>query len=687
MFALYTPLGEDELLLREMTGREGISRLFEFDLKLISDRDDIQPEDVIGKRSTLRVETFDGERHFTGFMSRFTRLGATPAPEGMEGEYYAYECDLVPWLWFMLQHEDSRIFQDKTIPEIVEAVFADFGFTDYELKLSGEHPPLTYCVQYRETNFAFVSRLLERAGIHYFFRHEPQAEKLILTDNRDHNPKLEPDTLPFHDLAMAEASDSITALKRRERLHTGRVVLRDYDFERPSADLEVSVDSLVKIGDNGNYERFVHPDGYTEREHGDALARVRMEAEEADQELLDGTSDVRTLVPGHVFTLERHPEDALNEDYLVVSVEHRGRNNLGSGRDSGYDNRFTVIPHRVQYRAPLTTPRARVHGPQTAVVSGPAGEEIHTDRYGRVKVKFRWDRIGKADDTSSCWLRVAQMWAGRQWGAMFIPRIGMEVLVDFLEGDPDQPLVVGCLYNGENMPPYELPADATKTTFKTYSSKGGGGFNEIRFEDKKGEEQLFLHAERNQDDRVKHDSLEWIGHDRHLIVARDQLEKVEGDKHLAASGDLNERVDGTVSLKAGIDLQQKVGVKYALDAGTEIHLKSGVNLVLESGVSLTLKVGGSFINLNPAGVFIQGALLGLNSGGAAGSGSGSSPALPKPPMEADRAEPGEDMAVAATATPRSALGPQAATLTQAAKVGTPFCEKCEATRRAREAQA
>ncbi|MBT2744824.1 MULTISPECIES: type VI secretion system tip protein TssI/VgrG [unclassified Lysobacter] len=639
MFLLRCPLGEDALLVRGVQGREALSRPFEFSLDLISDRDDIQPEDVIGKRSTLCIETMDGERHFTGLMSRFSRVGATPAPEGAEGEFYAYECDLVPWLWFMLQHEDSRIFQDKSIPDIVEEVFKQFQFTDYELRLSGEHPPLTYCAQYRETNFAFISRLLERAGIYYFFRHEPESETLVLTDNRDHNPRLEPDALPFHDLAMAEASDCVTALKRRERIHTGRVVLRDYDFERPSTDLEISVDSLVHIGDNSNYERFVHPGGYTDRALGEGLARVMIESEEADQDLLDATSDVRTLMPGHVFGLERHPEDALNEDYLVVAVEHRGRNNLGSDQDSGYDNRFSMIPHRVQYRAPLATRKAHLRGPQTAVVVGPPGEEIHTDKYGRVKVKFRWDRTPTADDKSSCWLRVAQMWAGKQWGAMFVPRIGMEVLVDFLEGDPDQPIVVGCLYNGENMPPYALPAEATKSTFKTYSSKGGEGFNEVRFEDKKGEEQLFLHAQKDMDVRVGKDRREWVENDRSLVVKRDRLEEthrshhsfvkkdrigeIEGDDHLSLKGKQAIRIAGSKSLKVDGAVGESFQ-SHSEQVATNYYLNAGANVVIEAGVMLTLKVGGNHVTISPAGVAIVGAMVLVNSGGAPASGSAAS---------------------------------------------------------------
>jgi type VI secretion system secreted protein VgrG len=361
-----------------------------------------------------------------------------------------------------------------------------------------------------------------------------------------------------------------------------------------------------------------------------------------------GSSLCRGLTPGFRFNLKDHYRRDFNKPYVVASVYHasdQGTNYRSSDVDAGqtfdYVNHFQCIPFPTPFRPPRVTPTPLVQGTQTAIVVGPPGEEIYTDKYGRVKVQFHWDREGKYDDKSSCWIRISEGWAGKNWGAIFLPRIGQEVVVDFLEGDPDQPLIIGRVYNGASMPPYELPAEKTKSTIKTYSSKGGGGFNELRFEDKKGSEQVFIHAERNKDIRIKNDRLEWVGRDSHLIIKGDQLEKVEGDKHLQVRGDHNEKVDGTISIKAGMDMQEKVGIKHALDAGIEIHLKAGVNVVIESGATLTLKVGGSFINLNPAGVFISGPMVLINSGGAAGSGAGSSPETPKDPKEADTAEAGK----------------------------------------------
>jgi type VI secretion system secreted protein VgrG len=315
-----------------------------------------------------------------------------------------------------------------------------------------------------------------------------------------------------------------------------------------------------------------------------------------------------------------------------------------------------------------------VEGIQTAIVVGPSGEEIYTDEYGRVKVQFHWDRRGSSDENSSCWMRVSQLWAGTNWGAMFIPRIGQEVIVDFLEGDPDRPLVTGRVYHGTNMPPYSLPDEKTKSTIKSYSSPDGGGFNEIRFDDLKGEEQVFIHAEKNQDIRTEKDRMEWVGQDSHLIVVRNQLEKVEGDKHLTVNGDQNEKVDGTVSLEAGTDIQEKAGGKHALDAAQEIHLKAGMKVIIEAGTQVSLKAGSNFIDIGPSGVSIQGTMVNINSGGSAGSGSGSSPQAPEEPAEADTAEPGRATQGPPGPTEPATPTPQARALSSAAQTGTPFCE-------------
>jgi type VI secretion system secreted protein VgrG len=318
-----------------------------------------------------------------------------------------------------------------------------------------------------------------------------------------------------------------------------------------------------------------------------------------------------------------------------------------------------------------------VQGPQTAFVVGPPGEEIYVDQYGRVKVQFHWDREGEYNDNSSCWIRVSQSWAGKRWGTVFIPRVGQEVIVDFLEGDPDRPIITGCVYNNNTMPPYELPAEKTRSTIKTDSSKGSGGFNEIRFEDKKGSEQLFMHGEKDFDLRVKEEAREYIGTNRHLIVKSDQKERVEADKHIHVLGDHNEKVDGTVSLEAGMDRQEKVKLKYALEAGLEIYLKSNLNLVIESGLTLTLKVGSNFINISPAGIIINGTVVVINNTGfyqQSNSGVISMPESPEDPEEADTANAGERPKLPPKKKPPvpNSYSVGAVKLQKAAKTGMPF---------------
>jgi type VI secretion system secreted protein VgrG len=662
-YNLITPLGEDALLVHTMEGSEGLSRLFEFNFTLMSLDDDIKPADIIGKRVRLELETLHDVRHWSGIFVSFGRTGTRQLGGQQETEVTVYQAQLVPWAWQLQLIEDSRIFQGKNVQEIIELLLGEAGLSDFEFHLNQTYPPLDYCVQYRESTFAFISRLLERAGIHYFFRHDAQAEVWVFTDNRDNNPVLDPRELRFALAAQdveQDADDLVLTLTRRESLRSGRITLRDYDFVRPGDLLESSVPSVLQIGDNQSLERFLHPPAhFTEHDAGDRLARLLIEVEEADHDTLQGSGNARLMTPGYAFELIDHPDEALNQEYLVVSVQHTGTNNLVE-ENTQYRNHFSVIPHQATWRAALRTPKPHMHGPQTAMVVGPAGEEIHCDAHGRVKVQFHWDRRGKRDENSSCWLRVAQMWAGRGWGTMFIPRIGMEVVVDFLEGDPDAPLITGSVYNGVNVPPYALPAEATKSTLKSYSSKGGDGFNEIRFEDKKDNEQLFVHAQKDLDQRVGKDARVHIGQDDSLIVKRDRLQEINRDISLktgrdrivVAGRDDSLDVTGKQALKIGgsqsISISGAMNHSVGADASTSVagtlYLKSGGNLVIESGANITLQVGGSFIAISAAGVDIHGPKTQINSSGAKQSGKAGklvAPLAAIPALLAALADPGK----------------------------------------------
>lgn len=680
LITIDTPLGKDVLLLTGFSGTEGISNLFSFELDMVSENHSITFKDIIGKSVTVSITLPEGDkRFFSGIISRFSQ-GSGGGEAGGDPRFSYYTATMVPWLWLLTRTADSRIFQKLSVPDIVEKVFGEKGFLDYKVLLDGTYEPRDYCVQYRETDFNFISRLLEDEGIFYFFEHEQGKHTLVLADAPDkHKPCPKQESARYQISAGGWLEqDVITALEWMQEIQAGKYTLSDYNFEIPGTDLKVEAPSQQALGP-GEREIYDYPGEYDKRSGGERLANIRMQEQEASITTVTGSSVCRAFTSGYRFDLQDYYRDDMNnKPYVLISLDHGATEPVGvsgQGSEASYTNSFTCIPFDVPYRPPRLTPKPVVQGTQTAIVVGPAGEEIYTDEHGRVKVLFHWDREGKGDENSSCWIRVSQAWAGANWGAMFIPRIGHEVVVDFIEGDPDRPIIVGKVYHGNNKPPYSLPAEKTKSTIKTMSSQGGEGFNEIRFEDKKGEEQVFIHAEKNQDTRVKMDSMEWIGLDRHLIIKNEQLELVESNKHLTVKGDHNENVSGTMSLEAGMDIQEKVGMKHALDAGQEIHLKAGMNVIIEAGMSITLKAGGGFVVVGPAGVTISGTPVLINSGGSAGTGSGCSPAAPKPPKEADIAEPGKKVQPAAAAAAVAASpSAQAQTLKDAAQSGTPFCE-------------
>jgi type VI secretion system secreted protein VgrG len=686
--------GEDDLLIEEMTGHEAMSQLFEFRLRLLSVRDDIDPRRIIAKPAILRTEMWDtrhmgGERHWNGVVSRFQRTGRTPSADGED--LYSYECDIVPWFWFLTQHEDCRIFQNKTVREIVEAIFEEFAYSDFRFELSEDHPALEYCTQYHETTFAFISRLLEREGIHYYFRHNDDDGEarhiLVFTDNNRSNPALDPATVPFHHEGHAESFDAIQNLTLDQQMRTRKVTIRGWDYKQKAL-LSDNTPTMLSIGADRDLERYRYPGEYTDTGAPKRQSTVIMEAEEASHMRFRGSGQVRTLAPGHTFTLEDHPFDEFNIEYMVLSVWHHGRNNLTSeGPPSDYFNEFSLQPQEVTWRAPLTTPRGLVHGPQTALVTGPAGEEIHTDQHGRIKIQFHWDRQGRYDDRSSCWVRVAQVWAGNGYGTMFIPRIGMEVVVDFLEGDPDQPIVTGCVYNGVNRPPQPLPQFATRSGIKTLSSKGGGGTNELGFEDKKGSEEVFLQAEKDFNVNVKHNHTQTIGADSDHHVKGNSRHTVDGNRDMHVTGHAYTIVSDDYFLGSEANLQLGSENETRLVARNQLLVASGpmgtmdinggTRLAIEASAMISLKVGGSGIVIDPSGVSVVGPMIRQNSGGAP------SAARRFTPFRADYANDAHSTQDGTVTTPIQQL--QAQALRNAALAGQPFCAECEAARAAYEA--
>jgi len=679
LIAIETPLGANALGLRSVTVQEHLSRLFQIEAQLLSEDAKVDFDRVVGHNVTIRLQ-LDSKtaRYFNGFVSRFVQ-------EGTSEGYAQYRATVVPWLWFLTRAADCRIFQDKTVPEIIEEVFKAHGFADYKLSLSTTYPKREYCVQYRETDFNFVSRLMEQEGIYYFFEHENGKHTLVLADSPSaHNPFPNYDKIEFQEFEKGAARrEVITDWILDKELQPVAYALSDFDFTKPKTSLR-AVASVTRQHGAAHFEVFDYPGEYVETSEGERLANARLEELQTQHETLRGRSRARGLAAGCLFTLTGHPRADQNREYLITGVTlEADAGEFASGGAKGGEEfftcGFTAIPKDQTFRAPRLTPKPVVQGPQTAIVVGPSGEEIYTDKYGRVKVKFHWDRDPKADQSSSCWIRVAQVWAGKKWGAIYTPRVGQEVIVEFLEGDPDQPIITGRVYNAEAMPPYELPARATVSTLKSNSSKGGQGFNEIRFEDKKGQEQLFIHAERNLDTRVKKESFEWVGDKRHLIVEKDQLDHVKGKRDVRVEGDEALQVDGNAHLTIKGARAIEVGGKLSLTVKGDVaeafqaahseqtsgnyYLKAA-GVVIEASSGITLKVGGSSVVVDSAGVTLKGSLIVLDGGAvqicsgpgspamAGSAASADAPAAPAEAAEADKAKPGEVESVSASGATR-----------------------------------
>jgi type VI secretion system secreted protein VgrG len=681
MLHISTPLGDNVVVLTRFSGNEGLCVPFSFEMSLVSENSRVAFDQIIGGNVTVAIGTEAGSaRFFNGLVSRF----AQDSGAGDSG-LARYSATLVPWFWLLTKTTNSRIFQEKTVPEIVEQIFTEKGFTDFRMDL-GSYEAKEYCVQYAETDFNFISRLLEQEGIFYFFEHENAKHTMVLGDAPDKHPDCpygEP--VRFHPLSVGGTppDDVITDFDKMQEIRIGKYTVNDFNPETPNTDLMVGVDCQTPLGP-GEREVYDFPAEYKTRAEGERLANIRMQAEEVRTTSFAGTSTCTGFSGGCKYDLAGHFRDELNDHkYVLAGVNHRASETAGSSGQGGgsytYRNSFKCIPHDIPYRPSLFTPKPMIAGVQTAIVVGPEGEQIHTDDdgYGRVKVQFHWDRARQYNEDSSCWVRVSQSWAGAGWGTLFLPRIGNEVIVSFLESDPDRPIITGCVYNGSNTPPYSLPDQKTRSTIKSMSVPDTGGVNEIRFEDEAGEEQLFIQAEKTLDTRVKGPSREFVGGKRHLIVKEDRLEKVETDKHLTVMGDHKEKVSGTISIQSGAEILESSVTKHAIDSSQEVHIKGGMKVIIEGGTQVSLKCGGNFIDIGPGGVFIQGSMVMINSGGAAGSGSGCSPDSPDEPEEADTTEPGRTSELPSL-TPAEVgtteLTPQALTFQQAAESGAPFCE-------------
>lgn len=680
--SIKTPLEDDYLLINKFSATEALSELFKFVIELLVEieKEPLKTneiEELLGQPVTVTITQRDETtRFFNGIVNRF-------AQGGRDERYYYYHMEVVPWLWLLTQTFQSRIFQHISVPDILKQVFSGYEL-EIDWQLTGTYHKRNYCVQYQETDFAFVSRLMEEEGIYYYFEHTEETHKMIVAETpQKHKDCPSKHEIPFM-LEVTPEEDfigSIGALRLDYKLQSGKITLWDSNFQLPNKKLEAEQPTLFNVGGNNELEVYEYPAGYARKydgidkggskqeselekvyEDNRRTAGLRMQEMDARYKIFSGISDCCSITAGYRFKLFNHPDKEFNIQYTLVAVTHEIEQSpdyvSNEEVEHPYRNSFTCIPLAVPFRPRRKTPKPIIRGSQTAFVVGLAGEEIFTDKYGRVKVQFHWDREGQLDANSSCWVRVRQAWAGNQWGMMFIPRIGMEVVCEFLEGDPDQPIITGCVYNPGAMPPYKLPDEKTKMTIKSDSSPGGQGFNELRFEDKKGSEQVFIHGEKDLDVRIKNDRREWTGNDQHLIVKYNRREKIGGDTHLTVGGDQVEKIGGDHHLK--IEGEQRIEItgnhcfRFASDSdeiaagkksisSDQMLWLRGQDVVVKALSSITLQAGGNHIVIDASGVYIKGSIVQINSApGSPQSGSAktSPPDKPAQADEADDAKPG-----------------------------------------------
>ena len=680
-----SPKGEGELLFRKLHAREELGRLPEYRIQLLREtkKGRVKPKELLGLKAGLKITLHDGEyREINGLVTSFEAGGVT-------GDFDVYYVELRPWLWHLTLGADCRVFQDLDVRKIIKEVFADYSAsTALDDRLTGTYTSRPYTVQYRESDYNFVSRLMEEEGIYYFFKHERGQHTMVLCDSpKGHKPMLG-DPLDY-----AGKSKEGDDLKFRNnfvshwwRAHTLRSVTyahTDYAAEAPSTDLLASKDWQAPYTPK-DFEVFdypgLHDDGVmgtntgTKKTAGEGSAELHAKIFESGYDVAAGVTEYRQLAVGSTFTFKKHDDAG---DYLVTSsifeMEFAGYEANDDSASTSYTCRFDAVPKATPFQPERRAQQPIVNGPQTASVVGPSGEEIHTDKYGRVKVQFHWDRVAKKKnlaEKSSCWVRVSFPWAGKQFGMVALPRIGDEVVVDFLEGNPDRPLVTGRVYNATNMPPWELPAQATVSGIKTHASKGGGAdnYNELRFDDKKGSEYIRMQAEKDFHRLVKNDDFDTVKNDRHALVEKnsslqikenfdgqigkkvtlkagedvqidlgaDLLLAITGAFGLANTGAIDIKGSQAIKLASGAGLDVDVGAGAKISAAATMHIKANAGVVIDGGLTLTIKAGAGSVVLGPDGVSITGPMVKINSGGspgAAGAAAKASPPSPQAPKD------------------------------------------------------
>jgi len=583
-FKVSTPLGKDKLIFRHLQGNEKLSELFEYTVEAISETNNLAFDSIVGKPVGVTLEfTNSYKRYIHGIATAFTQAKSDKTPDA-ETHLTVYHVTLRPWFWFLTLTKNCQIFQNMSTPEIIKAIFKELGFSDFKDSLKGTYTKREYCVQYDETAFSFVCRLMEDDGIFYFFEHSESKHTLVLADDLSvHQNVIGYNKIRFWEIyESSNPEDVIHKCFISQQTLPAKYAIDDYHFETPSTDLKTEVTgkstSKMRI-----YEYQSYQGGIDTTSAADKVANTRIQSFEWQKKILFGESYCIGFGAGGKFTLEKHPRKDINAEYIIYSLSI-------SASLTEYSNSFQAIPATVQFRPIVSTPKPRIAGLQTAVVTGPKGEEIYTDKYGRIKVQFHWDQKGKKDEQTTCFIRVNQSWAGKAWGRLFLPRIGQEVLVSFVNGDPDRPLVIGSVYNAEQTVPYALPANKTKSTLKTRSSLKGGteDFNEIFFEDKKGEELFYQHAQKDMTIMVEHDRQKTVGNDEINKIKKNRTTTIE-EEHETLTVEKGNRF---VYVKTGNETHEVKGKRDLKVTGNETH-KNDANFTHEVTGNYKLKVMGT----------------------------------------------------------------------------------------------
>ena len=609
---------------------EQLSSLFHGRLELASTDPDVAAADILEQPVDLVVwQNGQPLRRFNGVVNEFVR--------GNTGHRRTrYEVVIRPPLWRLGLMHNSRIFQAQTTDAIVRTLLEERGVIDTVFDFKRPPEEREYCVQHRESDLQFLDRLAAEEGWHYRYQHGSvdgeEQPALIIADHHGDAPKLDPVTCNTKAGGSTQQA-CVFSFAYEERVRASSVAMKDYTFKNPAYAL-MHEHSAGSPSHREDYQHYDYPGRYKADASGQPFTQNRLDALRNDASMANGKSNRPDFTPGAKVELQDHDSQSLNREWLLTAITHTGKQpqameEEGGSEPTSYHNTFSAIPADKTWR-PVCEHKPMMDGPQMAIVTGPEGEEIHCDQYGRVKVRFPWDRYSKNDEHSSAWLRVAQGWAGGQYGFMALPRIGHEVIVSFLDGDPDQPIITGRTYHATNTPPYALPEHKTRTTLKTKTHKGEGS-NELRFEDEAGEEQIYVHAQKDLDLLTENNRTEVTKNDSHLTVENNRFSHTKGNSHHTVDGEKREQTGKDHSFNVTGTLHLKAGTAWLSNSGTELHIKAGQKAVIEAGAEITLKAGGSFVKIDPSGVAMGGASIKMNAGGAAGKGSGQKVQVPEMP--------------------------------------------------------